>query len=84
MQADLLSILRCPETGTILVSIDDDYVHRFNQAIAAGSLYNRAGRKVEKALDGGLMREAADVIYPIHDGIPVLLKDEAIPMDQLG
>lgn len=84
MKADVLSILRCPETRTILVPIDDYYVYRLNQAIAAGSLSNRSGEKVEKPLDGGLMREQADVIYPIHDGIPVMLKDEAIPVDQLS
>jgi uncharacterized protein YbaR (Trm112 family) len=34
-------------------------------------------------LDGGLLKASGDVIYPIVDGIPVLVRDEAIPLDQL-
>jgi uncharacterized protein YbaR (Trm112 family) len=30
------------------------------------------------------MRAKGDVMYPILDGIPVLVKDEAIPLAQLG
>jgi uncharacterized protein YbaR (Trm112 family) len=31
-----------------------------------------------------LVREAGDLVYPLHDQIPLLLKDEAIPLDQLS
>jgi uncharacterized protein YbaR (Trm112 family) len=39
---------------------------------------------VEKPLDGGLVREGGDVVYPIVDEIPVLLKDEAIEISMGG
>ena len=57
-----------------------DVVEETNAAIRAGRLQNRAGRPVEQAIDGGLVRERGDILYPIHDGIPVLLIEEAIPL----
>jgi len=32
-------------------------------------------------LDAALVREDGCVAYPIHDGIPVLITEEAIPLD---
>jgi uncharacterized protein YbaR (Trm112 family) len=67
----------------MLSPIDAVLLSQLNQAVATGTLRNRAGRVVERKLDGGLIREAGDFIYPLHDQIPVLLKDDAIPLDQL-
>ena len=38
----------------------------------------------DQLLDGGLLRGDKTFLYPIHDGIPVLLADEAIPLAQLA
>ena len=84
LKPELLAILRCPDDRSPLSSIDDGLLARLNQAVAAGTLRNRAGRTVEQSLDGGLMRQAGDLVYPLHDQIPVLLKDDAIPLDQLS
>lgn len=81
---NLLTILRCPDDRSALAPIDDALLSRLNQAVAAGRLRNRAGDAVEKSLDGGLIREAGDFVYPINDQIPVLLRDSAIPLDQLS
>ena len=55
-----------------------------NRAIAAGRVKNRGGRLVEQAIDGGLLRVDNTLFYPILDGIPLLLPDEAIPLDGIG
>ena len=36
------------------------------------------GAAVERTLEAGLVREDGLIVYPIRDGIPVLLIDEGI------
>ena len=84
LQRELLSILRCPEDRSALTPASDTVVEQINAAIRDGRLVNRAGNRLERRIDGGLMRAANDVLYPIMDQIPVLLRDEAISLDHLG
>ena len=79
----LLDILVCPENKTRLRLADEDLVAKLNRAITAGALRNRVGEPVETPLQGGLVREDSTLLYPIVDDIPVLLVDEAIPLDQI-
>ena len=81
---DSQTIFVCPIDRTPLVAADLRLIARTNRAIAAGQVRNRAGRLVDQPLGGGLLREDRNLLYPILDGIPVLLADEAIPLDQLG
>jgi uncharacterized protein YbaR (Trm112 family) len=81
---ELLAILRCPENRTVLHRADETQVAQLNRKIAAGELKNRGGQAVEGALDGGLIRLDGAMLYPIVDGIPKLLVDEAIPLGQLS
>ena len=83
MNPELLSILRCPEDRSALSLIDAQLLSRLNRAVASGTLRNRVGQLVEKPLDGGLLRQAGDLVYPMHDQIPVLLKEDAIPLEQV-
>jgi uncharacterized protein YbaR (Trm112 family) len=84
MRAEVLSILRCPETQTPLNAASDALVNEINAAIRAGRLVDRAGKAIVETIDGGLVRLAGDVLYPIVDQIPVLLADESIALSQLG
>lgn len=79
----LIEILRCPQDRSRLHAADDALVARLNRAIAAGTAVNAAGDKLTKPLDGGLVREAGDLLYPVIDQIPVMLPDEAIEMTKL-
>lgn len=82
-QSDAVGMLQCPEEGTPLSLADAELVKRLNTAIRAGVLRNRTGSVVTDELDGALVRADAAVAYPIIDGIPVLISDDAIPLDQL-
>ena len=82
MRPDILAILRCPDDHSPLQVASSDVVEEMNAAIRAGRLQNRAGRPVEQTIDGGLVRASGDVLYPIIDGIPVLLVDESIKLNK--
>ena len=77
---ELLEILVCPETKEPVHLADAALIERVNARIAAGQLTNRGGAKLEKAIDGGLVRADGAYLYPIDDGIPIMLIDEAIPL----
>ena len=76
----LLNILVCPENHQRLELADDALLARVNQSIRTGTLTNRGGRRIESPLAEGLVREDRRWLYPILDGIPVMLVDEAIPL----
>jgi uncharacterized protein YbaR (Trm112 family) len=76
----LIDILRCPQDRSRLRLADADLVARLNRAIHGGTLLNLAGERLEKPIDGALIRAAGDRAYPIIDQIPVMLPDEAIDL----
>ena len=80
---ELLEILVCPETRQPVHEADAGLVSRLNAAIAAGRVTNRAGEPVREAVEGGLVREDGRVVYPVREGIPIMLVDEAIGVSDL-
>jgi uncharacterized protein len=80
---DILSVLRCPENRSPLSLANDETLRRANAAIRDGRLVNCAGQVLDRPLEGGLVREDGALLYPIIDGIPVLLRDDAILLEQL-
>ena len=80
---ELLELLVCPENRQRLEVAAAELIDRVNRAIAATGVRNRAGQELANPLQGGLVREDGELLYPIVDGIPTLLVDEAIPLDQL-
>jgi uncharacterized protein len=74
----LLEILVCPETKQPLREADSALLGRINAAIAKGSLKNRAGEAVKDSVDGALVRQDQKYLYPVREGIPIMLIDEAI------
>ena len=81
---ELLDILVCPETKQPVRLADQDLLTLLNQAIAAGDVANRGGSAVESTIEEGLVREDGLLLYPIRDDIPIMLIDEAIPLDGIA
>lgn len=77
---DLLQILACPESHQPLTEATADELARINALIEAKGFKNKGGADVEQALEAGLVREDKQVIYPIREGIPVLLVDEGLAL----
>ena len=78
---ELLEILVCPEDKTPVQPASPAKIEELNQRISAGTLKNRAGKPVAERIDAGLVRQDGRFLYPIRDDIPVMLIDEAIPLD---
>lgn len=78
---ELLEILACPETKEPIHVAEQALVDEVNARIERGELTNRGGSKVERKIDGGLVREDRRYLYPIEDEIPIMLIDEAISLE---
>jgi uncharacterized protein YbaR (Trm112 family) len=78
----LLDILLCPDSKQPLTLAEPALLATLNQRIRQGALKNRAGESVSDPIDGGLVREDRRYLYVIRDDIPVMLIDEAIPLQE--
>lgn len=80
ISSELLAILVCPQNRTPLRLAEPTLVDRLNQAVADRQLKNKSGETVERTIEEGLIREDGAYLYPVFDGIPILLADESIPL----
>ncbi len=67
----LLEILCCPVSKTLL-----------NEAISSGDVLYVRGDQVAETLREALITEDSKVIYPVIDGIPILLEEKGIGTTQ--
>jgi uncharacterized protein YbaR (Trm112 family) len=75
---ELLEILVCPETKQAVKPAPEELMRRLAADIEAGTLRNRGGEKLTQPPSEGLLREDGKVLYPVDDGIPVMLVEESI------
>lgn len=75
-----LAMLVCPSSHQPLREATAAELAAVNAAIQGGKAKNRAGAAVAGPLQEGLVPADGSVVYPIQDGIPILLTAEAIPL----
>ena len=73
-----ISILKCPLTGQDLRLLQVQETDKFNEKIAAGQLWQADGAALPVNLQKGVITPDGRFIYPIINGILILLKDLAI------
>ncbi len=83
ISADLLALLRCPASHQPLSLADSAVLAALNARIShpspdAEQLLNHGGERVGEPLAEGLVRLDRALLYPVRDGLPILLVDEAI------
>lgn len=78
ISAELLKILRCPVEGSPLRIASADLIDQINQEVRDGTLRDRLEQRVQQPLEGGLINASETLLYPIRDGIPMLVQEEAI------
>ena len=80
LDPELVKILVCPDNRTPVRVASEQEITDLNQKVEEGVLQDIGGRKVNDKLDGGLIREDGDRLYPVRKNIPVMLIDEAIQL----
>ncbi len=83
MDKRLLAILHCPITRKGLSLAKPATLKSVNAAIESGALCNRDGETLLEPLAEALLTDDGKILYPIANGIPVLLEGESINMEQL-
>jgi uncharacterized protein YbaR (Trm112 family) len=84
MDKRLLDIICCPVTKLPLQLLGSQQLATLNAAISAGQVRNHIAEPLPAALSEALVTRNGRLVYPIRDGIPVLLEEESIDWQQLG
>lgn len=77
---DFLQQLACPLTKQPLQWADSVQITQINDRIAQGGVVDCGGQSISQPLEGGLISQDATRMYPIAQGIPILIRDRAIPL----
>lgn len=83
MDRKLLDIICCPVTRSSLELLPERELAALNELIRERQIKNREDTVVDQPLDEALVTRSGKLIYPVRDGIPVLLEDQAMPLTQL-
>ena len=76
----LLAILRCPVTRSGLRWAEPEELARTLRTAAAGALKPRVASANIRPFQHCLVCEAGEICYPVRDGLPFLLPEEAFSL----
>lgn len=82
LNRELLNILVCPVTKLPVRLLSASSLDALNQMIREGDVENAAGDRVDSPLSEALITRNGSVVYPVEQGIPVMLEDRSIPVSQ--
>lgn len=78
----LLEILVCPARRDLkLRLVQGKALDALNERIEEGKARNQRGDIVRERVEEALLREDGLVLYPIREGIPVLIAEEGILLE---
>ena len=84
MDKNLLDIICCPVTRLPLEILDTTRLDALNSAIRNGTVHNASDEPVQQAFDEALISRDGRLVYPVRDGIPVLLAEESVQWSQVA
>lgn len=80
MDPEMLSLLCTPDTREPLVEASAEILAQVNAEIEKGTVKSVGGAVVSEILEEALVSKDGKKLYPVKNGIPVLLMDEAIAL----
>ncbi len=83
MDDSFLARLQCPISKSPLAQADADLLSSVNSLIEKRELIDNGGNPVEGLLDSALVNDDKSFAYPMQDGIPTMIAERAIPLDQV-
>jgi uncharacterized protein YbaR (Trm112 family) len=83
MDKRLLDFAVCPVTRLPLQLLDAERLSRLNAALAEGQVRNRGAEVPAPDLVEALVTRDGRMVYPVRNGVPILLEEESIDWQQL-
>ena len=80
----LLEILVCPVTKLPVSVLPADKLTKLNELIENGEVITKDGNSVTEKIEEALITNNHRTIYRVQEGIPIMLEDQAIAVDQIA
>jgi uncharacterized protein YbaR (Trm112 family) len=84
MDKRLLDIICCPLTKLPLQLLDSERLDQLNAHIQAGEVKNHGESGLSDSLAEALVTRDGRLVYPVREGIPILLEEESIDWNQVA